>query len=88
MARKGEGIVVPKFQTEAEEAQWWYDNREKVEDLLIYAMDNGTSRRGTPQRLTSGARASRNVAIRMAEEKGLPQRNKHVQPPMNADERG
>jgi predicted DNA binding CopG/RHH family protein len=76
-------MVVPKFKTEAEEAQWWYDNREKVEDALISAMDNGTVQRGTAQRLTGGARASRNVTIRMveadldlarkqAEEKGLP----------------
>jgi predicted DNA binding CopG/RHH family protein len=83
MAEKGERMVVPKFKTEAEEAQWWYDNREKVEDALISAMDNGTIQRGTAQRLTGGARASRNVTIRMveadldlarkqAEEKGLP----------------
>jgi predicted DNA binding CopG/RHH family protein len=83
MAEKGERMVVPKFKTEAEEAQWWYDNREKVEDALISAMDNGTIQRGTAQRLTGEARASRNVTIRMAEanldlarkqaeEKGLP----------------
>ena len=75
--------MVPKFKTEAEEAQWWYDNREKVEDALISAMDNGTIQHGTAQRLTGAARASRNVTIRMAEanldlarkqaeEKGLP----------------
>ena len=72
MARKGEGIVVPKFKTEGEEVQWWFDHRETVEDALIHAMDNGSIRRGTPQRLTSEARASRNVSIRMAEEKALP----------------
>jgi predicted DNA binding CopG/RHH family protein len=83
MAQKGERIVVPKFRTESEEAQWWYDNRDKVEDALIHAMDNGTIRRGTAHRLTGEARASRNVTIRMveadldlarkqAEEKGLP----------------
>ena len=83
MAEKVERIVVPKFKTEAQEAQWWYENREKVEDALIGAMDNGTIRRGTAQRLTSAARTSRNVTIRMAEsdldlarkqaeEKGLP----------------
>lgn len=83
MAQNGERLVVPKFKTEAEEAQWWYDNREKVEDALINAMDNGTIRRGTAQRVVSEARASRNVSIRMAEadldlarkqaeEKGLP----------------
>jgi predicted DNA binding CopG/RHH family protein len=83
MTQKGERIVVPKFKTEAEEAQWWYNNREKVEDALINAMDNGTIRRGTAQRLAIEARASRNVTIRIAEadldlarrqaeEKGLP----------------
>ena len=60
-------IGVPKFKTEAEEAQWWYDNRGKVEDALIDAMDYGTIRRGTALRLTSEARASRNVTIRLAE---------------------
>jgi predicted DNA binding CopG/RHH family protein len=83
MTQKGERIVVPKFQTEAEEAQWWYKNRENVESALMRAMENGTIQRGTPQRLTREARASRNVTIRMveadldlarkqAEEKGLP----------------
>ena len=83
MAQKRERIVVPKFKTETEEARWWFDNRDKVEDALIHAMDNGTIRRGTALRLTSEARASRNVTIRMAEadldlarkqaeEKGLP----------------
>ena len=67
MAQKAERMVVPKFKTEAEEARWWYDNREKVEDALIHAMDNGTVRRGTARRLTSEARASRNVTIRMVE---------------------
>ena len=38
-------MVVPKFKTEAEEAQWWYDNRENVEDALIHAMDAGTIRK-------------------------------------------
>src|SRR5689334_17315782 len=83
MAQKSKGIVVPKFKTEAEEAQWWYDHRAQVEDALIHAMDSGTIRRGTAQRLTSETRASRNITIRMAEadldlarkqaeEKGLP----------------
>lgn len=83
MARKSERIVVPKFTAEAEEAQWWYENRGKVEDALIQAMDRGTILHGTAQRLTAEARASRNVTIRMAEadldlarkqaaEKGLP----------------
>jgi predicted DNA binding CopG/RHH family protein len=83
MAQQGERMTVPKFKTEAEEAQWWYDNRERVEEALMNAMDNGTIQRGTAQRMASEARASRNVTIRMveadlglarkqAEEKGLP----------------
>lgn len=87
MAQK---TVVPKFKTEADEAQWWYDNRTKVEDSLISAIDKGTIRRGTAQRLTREARASRNITIRVAEadldlarrqaeEKGLPLENGRCQ---------
>jgi predicted DNA binding CopG/RHH family protein len=83
MEQTGEWIAVPKFKSEAEEARWWYENRDKVEDALISAMDNGTIRRGTPKRLTKEARAARNITIRIAEadldlarkqaeEKGLP----------------
>lgn len=83
MEQGSEQIVVPKFNTEAEEAQWWFENRDKVEEALINAMDRGTIRRGTARSLTSAARVSRNVTIRMAEadlnlarkqaeEKGLP----------------
>jgi predicted DNA binding CopG/RHH family protein len=54
-----------------------------VQDALIKAIDDGTIQRGTAQRLTREARASRNVTLRMAqadldlarkqaEEKGLP----------------
>jgi predicted DNA binding CopG/RHH family protein len=83
MTRRGERIAVPKFKTETEEAQWWYENRDMVQDALIKAIDDGTIQRGTAQRLTREARASRNVTLRMAqadldlarkqaEEKGLP----------------
>jgi predicted DNA binding CopG/RHH family protein len=58
MAQKAGRLVVPQFKTEEDEAQWWYDNRDKVEEALLNAMDEGTIRRGV---------ASRNVTIRMAE---------------------
>jgi hypothetical protein len=48
MAQKREGIVVPRLETEAEEAQWWYDNRGKVEEAVITAMGDGTIRRAPP----------------------------------------
>jgi predicted DNA binding CopG/RHH family protein len=83
MMRSKQPKLVPKFKTEAEEAQWWDDNRKMVEDALIRAMDNGTIAHGTARRLTSEARVSRNITLRMAEadlalarkqaeEKGLP----------------
>ena len=27
-------LKIPKFATEAEEAKWWYDNRDKGEEAL------------------------------------------------------
>jgi hypothetical protein len=45
MSQKSEQLLAPKFKTEAEKAQWWYDNREKVEGALIRAMDTGTIRK-------------------------------------------
>jgi len=67
MTHRSEPVSVPKFATEAEEAEWWYRNRDKIEDALLKAIDNGTIRRGTAQRLTREARASRNVTLRIAE---------------------
>lgn len=83
MKQRSERPVAPKFESEAQEAQWWYKNRDKISDGLMKAMDNGTIERGLAQRLTKKARASRNVTLRMmeadldlarrqAEKRGLP----------------
>ena len=83
MQTKADRPKVPKFPTEAEEAKWWDNHKEMVEENLIQAIKAGTVRRSTAQRLVREARASRNVTIRMAEadldlarkqaeEKGLP----------------
>ena len=56
MSQKPEHIVVPKFQPEAEEAQWWYENRDRVEEAVIEAMEKGTIQQSTAQRLTREAR--------------------------------
>jgi predicted DNA binding CopG/RHH family protein len=83
MQTKADRPKAPKFATEAEEAKWWDDHKQMVEENLIQAIRNGTARRGTARRLVREARASRNVTIRMAEadldlarqqaeEKGLP----------------
>ena len=65
MPSKEERPKVPKFATEAEEARWWDDHKEMVEDELIAALRDGTARRGTAQRLAQEARASKAVTIRL-----------------------
>jgi predicted DNA binding CopG/RHH family protein len=67
MPTKADRARVPKFGTESEEAKWWDDHKDMVEENLIQAMRDGTVLRGSAQRLAREARASRNVTIRMAE---------------------
>ncbi len=50
-------LVVPKFETEAEEAQWWYDNRDAVGENFAEAIKNGTIHRGGPAALLRETRA-------------------------------
>ena len=75
-------LIIPKFATEAEEAKWWDDHMDIVEDNLFEAIRNGTAGTGMPQRLMREARESKNITIRMpiadldrarklAEKKGL-----------------
>ena len=40
-------LKVPKFDTEAEEAQWWFDNEDLVAGAFDEAAKNGTLRRST-----------------------------------------
>lgn len=44
-------LKVPKFATEAEEAKWWYNNRELVSEEFQKAAKEGRLRRGGVQRL-------------------------------------
>jgi hypothetical protein len=44
-------LKIPKFATEAEEAKWWYDNRELVSDEFQKAAQEGRLRRGGARRL-------------------------------------
>jgi hypothetical protein len=39
--------IIPKFETEAEEAQWWYDNREQTAADLLAAVRDGRNGIGT-----------------------------------------
>lgn len=58
-------LVVPKFKTEAEEAAWWDRHMDVVEENLIEAVESGTARQGTAQRVLAEARESKNITIRM-----------------------
>jgi hypothetical protein len=44
-------LKVPKFASEAEEAKWWYDNREIVSEEFHKAAKEGRLRRGGVARL-------------------------------------
>ncbi len=50
-------FVVPKFATETEEADWWYDNRHLVEQEFLKGFEQGTLRRGTLKRRVQEAEA-------------------------------
>ena len=43
-------LKIPTFATEAEEADWWYDNRELVEQSLRTAITEGWTGSGTMMR--------------------------------------
>ena len=44
-------LKIPKFETEAEEAKWWYDNRESVSAELHKAAKENRLKRGGVARL-------------------------------------
>lgn len=44
-------LKVPQFATEAEEAKWWFENRELVSDEFQKAANEGRLRRGGIRRL-------------------------------------
>jgi hypothetical protein len=45
--------LVPAFATEAEEAAWWYENRENHGQELLEAVPSGEAQRLTPEGLKS-----------------------------------
>ena len=58
--------IVPKFPTEAEEAAWWDDHMDLVEENLVEAVQEGTAR-GTAQRVLREARGLESITIRIPE---------------------
>ena|SRR5271165_1747700 len=80
--------IVPKFATEAEEADWWYKNRRIHDRELVAAVKSGEAQILTREKLLARIEASKKrpapvVALRIpaadlalarkqAEQKGLP----------------
>jgi len=61
-------MKLPKFESEAEEAKWWYDNRETLSNEFQKAVKEGRLRLGGVQRLL----AERGVALPRRESQPLP----------------
>lgn len=40
-------LDIPKFSSEAEEAEWWYEHRDEVEQQFLEAAREGRLRRGS-----------------------------------------
>jgi predicted DNA binding CopG/RHH family protein len=88
MKKQPKRIVVPTFATEAEEADWWYKNREVHGRQLLSAVRSGEAQILTREKLLARIAASRKtparvvalripaadlaLARRQAERKGLP----------------
>ena len=85
--RASVGIVVPKFATEAEEAEWWHRNRHLHAKQFLAAARNGKAQTLTQAKLLERIEASKKLAApvislrpeadlamarRQAEKKGLP----------------
>ena len=65
MAAGNDRMKIPEFSSAEQEARWWDDHKEQVENNLIAAMREGRARKGTAQRLIAEARGSKNITIRM-----------------------
>jgi hypothetical protein len=58
--------IIPKFETEAEEARWWYENREELARDFDNAVREGRTGPGSMARLrerqrTAGAKADHSL---------------------------
>jgi hypothetical protein len=45
-----ESRIIPKFATEAEEANWWFDHREEIADDIVAASREGRLSEGIKAR--------------------------------------
>ena len=59
-------LIVPKFNTDSEEAKWWDDHMDVVEGNLLEAIENGTTHKGGPGRVLQERQESKDITIRVA----------------------
>ncbi|MBI3895648.1 MAG: hypothetical protein HY313_06925 [Acidobacteria bacterium] len=70
MKRKIKKRIVPAFATEAQEAEWWYENRKKLDKDLIEGAGSGQLKvldRGMLAARLSRSRAAKTISIRLPE---------------------
>jgi predicted DNA binding CopG/RHH family protein len=71
--------IIPKFESEAEEAKWWFDNRDELDKDFEQAFAEGRLRRRTESRLSTAVPTTTirldpvdiEMARTQAEKKGL-----------------
>src|SRR5205823_1574800 len=66
MATSNRKMKIPKFSSEEQEARWWDDHKEQVENNLIAAMREGRAQKATAQHLIARAQGSKNITIRLS----------------------
>jgi predicted DNA binding CopG/RHH family protein len=59
MSKQPKRIIVPKFATEAEEAEWWYKNRQLHDKIFHDAVKNGEAQILTKEKLLARIETSR-----------------------------
>jgi predicted DNA binding CopG/RHH family protein len=66
-------INIPKFKSEAQEAEWWDAHPEVATSIMSRALKSGTARRGTLKTVTMRLPVADIKAARgLAESRGLP----------------
>ena len=81
--KENRSTKTPAFSSEAQEARWWYENRDRLDKAFEEAVRDGKLKRLTSRTLKARLSASRIVSIRLPEadlararrhatEKGLP----------------
>ena len=67
-------IAIPKFRTEAEEAQWWDSHPDAATEIMQRALKSGKARRAAPLKTVTMRLPMPDIktAQDLAHEKGLP----------------